>query len=157
MESVASTQGVTDYPPTTPSLQEGEMVYKIVGEIHRQRTASLYRAYQHYPQTEIMKLVFRNMSPWHAVAVHKITKALYKIDTGLLGYIEGTRAGGGQEGVIENPVLYGYHVRWNGQAGTKEYKNFEDETVLMRLSDIIILDAKGLREHLLSEPPINKR
>ena len=126
MESIPNQPRVNDYPPSTyPPLVEGEMVYKIVGQINRQRSVSLYRAYQHYPPHQMMPLIFTKITPWHAIAAHKITKALCYIDNSLLGYVCGTRVGGGQEGVLETPVMYGYDVRWCG-AGIKEYKNFEE-------------------------------
>lgn len=158
MENINTTE-VKAYPPSThPPLQEGEIVYKIIGEINRGRATELYRAYYRtiHP-AQLMSMVFSNFNArWESLAKHKATNKIYRISTQTLGYITGTRVGGGQEGVIENPVLYGYDVLWE-RAGYK-YKNFEDETVLLSLSDIIILDAKGLREELLSETqPIQNR
>ena len=133
-----------------PDLQIGEMVYKIIGPIDILRATKIFRGYDNIltPDYIAEKMLGLNLD-FVATAKHRVTGRYYRISSVLLGYVGSSRVGGGQEGVIENPVLYGYNVLWQRKSGG-EYNNFEDETTLLPLRDIIIIDPVTLRRELLT-------
>ena len=130
-------------------LQIGEMVYKIIGPVDTARAATIFRAYDHIltPEYIAEKMLGLNIQ-FVAAAKHRQTGRYYRISSVLLGYVGGSRVVGGQEGSMEYPVLFGYDVMWHRKSGG-EYNNFEDESTLLPLRDIIIIDSATLRRELL--------
>jgi hypothetical protein len=136
-------------------LEENEMVYKIIGELSRSKALGLYKTYRNIMLPRQM-LEMAGVSQTHeAIAKHKTNNKLYRISTHLLGYVGGGRAGGGQEGVLESPVLYGYDVLWQRKSGGN-FTNFEDETLLLPLKNIIILAPEEVFAELINEKGIQQ-
>lgn len=109
------------------------MVYKIIRQIDRKYIALSYRTFAHMGAKELYYTLFPNRS--EVIAMHKATQSLYRISTHLLGYVVGRR-------VEEGWGACDYQIRWE----TKEnnYTVFEDERILIRLGDIIILSPEEL-------------
>lgn len=137
-------------PPSCPLLVEGEMVYKIIAQLNTTAAANAFRCYDHImsPRQVIETMIGCNQHI-EAVAKNKADGRLYRISTSLLGYVGGTRVEGGQEGGIEIPILFGYQIQWHRKNGT-QYTYFEDETRLLPLKNIIILDPESLRVELMN-------
>ena len=136
--------------PACPILNAGEMVYKIIAQLNTTAAANAYRCYNGIMKPrQILETMIGSNQDMEAVAKNKADNKLYRISTVLLGYVGGTRVEGGQEGVLENPVLYGYTIEWHRKSGGK-YILFEDETRLLPLKNIIILDPEALRVELMN-------
>lgn len=144
------------------TFQEGEMVYKIITRLDIKKAQHTFRLYDAFmsPQ-KIVKLLLSTYSDLEAMALHRATNDIYRISTVMLGYIYSPREEGvpfyppstpplGQEGVSNDNNLIGYRIRWERNDSNETYVNFEDETRLIGLKDIIILSPEELRNNILS-------
>lgn len=138
-------------------LSEGEMVYKIVRELKDKNFNQLFLNYciTFSPENALRSLI--GFKSDNALAVSKQQAKMYQISTSLLGYVSGLTGvvpHRGRRGVVgqedHREYVKGYHVHWH----TKDnivYSNFEDETLLMPLRDIIIVSPQelydGLQKH----------
>lgn len=113
------------------------MVYKIIREVDKRYVANCMRSLGHLRPKEAYYTLFPNRS--ESLAMHKATLSLYRISTHLLGYVVGRR-------VEEGWGHADYQIRWE----TKEnnYTVFEDERILIRLRDILILSPEELRTEI---------
>jgi hypothetical protein len=124
--------------PATPLLGEGEMVYKLSGQVDIAKLRGLYKSYHYMTNKEVYNTYIRHNKD-STIAKNNVTKELIKISTKSLGYISSQYT---KLEDIYNPNSYGYKVRW--QDYLHEYTNYEDEIMLAPLKDITILDPDDL-------------
>lgn len=133
-----------------PLLSEGEMVYKVIAQLNTSSARNYFRTYSHMLQPNVILRTMMGCNPLiESLAKHREDGNIYRISTTLLGYVGSSRVEGGQEGVIEKSILYGYNIMWENN-NKVTFQNFEDESRLLPLKSIIILDAEELRRELMS-------
>lgn len=124
----------------TKELKPHTMVYKINGELYKEKVAAIYKTFHfmtpHELYTKVIGTKFHNSTQ---IVKIKETSRLITISSTFLGYISSTVVGG-QEGVyMYNPLLKGYNVVWESK-GFNNYSNFEDENTIIPLKDIEVLN-----------------
>lgn len=115
------------------------MVYKVIRHVERKAIALSYRTLSHMETKQLYYMLFPNRS--EALAMHKVTHELYRISTHLLGYVVGRR-------VEEGWGACDYQIRW--ETKVNNYTVFEDERILIRLGDIIILSPEDLWTEIMN-------
>ena len=138
-----TTDPLPHHPPSTHPLQQGEIVYMISGRLNKQRMKGYFTTYSYMNPQEVVENFIANDS--EAVAKRKSTGELINISTHMLGYILSDRRYSDDKAVMQSPVLVGYDIRWEYSNSNGHHNIFEDETSVVPLKDLIILNPEELR------------
>ena len=137
----------TLHPPSTPPLEQGDLVYKYICPVSEKRLKADFEVLRYMPDAEVLDLHYGG---GETILYDNFNNHLAVIDTRFIGIIDSERKRGSKHPDLspEMNMLIGYDIRWE-QNGAYWMTNFEDELSIITLARLDPMTPTDIKNYLL--------
>jgi len=137
----------TLYPPSTPPLEQGDLVYKYICPANEKRLKADFEVLRHLKDADVLDMHYGG---GETILFDSLLNGLAVVDTMFIGVIDSDRKRGSKHADLspEMSILIGYDIRWE-QNGAYWMTNFEDELSIISLDRLQPMTPNDIKNYLL--------